>query len=139
MVSRIHARAKKDSVWMIFWQLYFILSTSRRAMVQNYLAAWKQKYPEYSIALFVDNNNYMIVPFALPDVLANPTTTPTLAPGTDEHPDDCDLLIHLNMFYSIIKVEGSIIQMLLPKVKARVDIIQVSIPPFGSERSRRSP
>lgn len=79
-------------------------------MMQNYLAAWERKYPDCFLVLFVDHTSHLTVPVASPDNL------------TDDH----DMVIHLDHFYRMIKIQGGILQALLPKVRLRVDIIEAS-------------
>ncbi len=40
--------------------------------------------------------------------------------------DDRHLIIHLDMFYHIVKIQGGMIQLFLPKVRVRVDVIEVN-------------
>jgi hypothetical protein len=78
-------------------------------MMQNYMEAWRQNNADYYMVMFVDHDEYTKIP--CPD----PTTL-----------NDRDLMIHLDFFYCVTKVQGSITQVLLPKDRIRVDIVDVS-------------
>jgi hypothetical protein len=133
IVSRVHARTGKATVWAFFWQIYFITSFRRGRMMQNYLAAWRQRFSDYSFVLFVDHDSYLRIPFGIPDSIDVRTPISAENHGFDsaitsgsDSVDDHDLVVHINMFYALIKIEGSVSQILLPKVRSRVDIIEVS-------------
>jgi hypothetical protein len=73
------------------------------------MEAWRHKYPDYSITLFVDRGSRLEVPFPAPGDL-----------------DDKLIMEHLYHFYGFTRFRKGLIHSLLPKTLARVDIIEVS-------------
>lgn len=104
-------RTKKSVVWSFFWCMYFHFAIRRSRMIQNYLAAWRTKYPDYYLVIFVDNEGYTKLPCPDPE---SPTT------------DDKFLVSYLESFYRISQIERGLIRALLPKNRVRLDVVDLS-------------
>jgi len=96
------------SCWT-FWFCYLILGIRPSRFVTNHVAAWRQKYPDYEVALFVDRKTPVLkIPCAAPDAL-----------------DDATLFRHFHYFHNLMKIASGSVSALLPKSPLRVEIIKV--------------
>jgi hypothetical protein len=76
--------------------------------LSNYIAAWKQKYPDWEVTIFLDRKIVLAVPCPAPDQV-----------------DDTALFWHLHHFHNLARIRGGAVSALLPKSTLRVDIIDV--------------
>ncbi|RYP66845.1 hypothetical protein DL771_007567 [Monosporascus sp. 5C6A] len=110
LVSKLAAVAHNQKCWNIFWSLYFVLSLRRRNFSQNYLEAWRLKYPDYVITVFIDRTNCLQIPCAPPD---------------GDEISDRWLLEHLAFFHRYARIQSGLLQVLLPKTLVRVDVVEL--------------
>lgn len=99
------------SAWSTFWSLYFITCVRRKRFSQNYIEAWRQKYPNRAISVFFDRSGCVRIP----------------CPDDDAELNGPWLWNHLSFFYHISRIEGDISMVLLPKSLVRLEIIQVRL------------
>ncbi|KAL1966293.1 hypothetical protein VTN77DRAFT_4646 [Rasamsonia byssochlamydoides] len=107
-ISKLSGRRPNSIWWRLFWALYFSFSLRRSRFRQNYVEAWRQHFPKYSLVIFVDQGSRLEIPCEDP-----------------AQADDAWLLRYLSTFYAVIKVESTILGAILPKELTRIDVVDL--------------
>lgn len=100
-----------ESLWSLFWSIYFITSVRRQRFSQNYTEAWRKEHPIHAISVFFDRSSCIRIPCRDLD---------------DPACDDAWLLNHLSFFYGISRVEEGLAPTVLPKSLVRLEVVKVS-------------
>jgi hypothetical protein len=98
-------------LWNFFWSMYFLIAIRRHRFSQNFFEAWRLKYPDHVITIFIDRSHCIHIPCPAPD-----------APEVN----DAWLWDHISFFYRLSRIQGGILQAMLPKSLVNIEIVQVS-------------